>query len=171
MRVCVCVSPCVLVCSDNVAFDRCWQFISFASFYRCFVVGFSIFPFFILLSSIRIIPSLSLTQSFTSTPPSTIVSDRLTWSITNCCVCLRAVCKEHAWWNDLCRSWLQRHHQSLAMRIRLAFGPGTSGNGFIFSPRELALLLHVCDSRVCGWLFQSCFAFGVFLSRALFPFP
>ena len=86
------------------------------------------------------------------TPPSTIVSDRLTWSITNCCVCLRAVCKEHAWWNDLCRSWLQRHHQSLAMRIRLPFALGTSGNAILrllrVFFRELASLLLVCNFRV-----------------------
>ena len=129
---------------------------SFASFYGCFVVEIPILPFFILVYSS---PVLKHNPVLNLTPPIAIVSNKLTWSLTNCCVCLSIVCEEHARWQDLCRSWLQRHHQSLAMRICLPFAPGTSEK--VFFPRELAPLLLVCDSRVCGWLLQFCLAVGV----------
>ena len=121
------VSLCVCV-----AFDRCWQFkFVFASFIH--ITLFSILPLFMLLYSS---PVLEPNPVLKLAPPSSIVNIRLTWSVTNCCVCLRAVCVEHAWWQDLCWSWLQKHHQSLAMRICLPFGPETSGKARFL--RELA---------------------------------
>ena len=73
------VSLCVCV-----AFDRCWQFkFVFASF--IYITLFSILPLFMLLYSS---PVLEPNPVLNLAPPSTIVSNRLTWSVTNRCVCL-----------------------------------------------------------------------------------
>ena len=65
-------------------------------------------------------------------------------------VCLSIVCEEYAQWQDLCRSWLRRHHQSFAMRICLPFAPGTSEKGIIVVICELVSLyiLLSCEGRM-----------------------
>ena len=65
-------------------------------------------------------------------------------------VCLSIVCEEYAQWQDLCRSWLQRHHQSLAMRICLPLAPETSEKEIIVVICELVSLYSSPVKAACG---------------------
>ena len=147
LRVCVCVCVCFLIILFLTGVDSLWTF--------CFLLWIvllynSIIAFFILFYSSSVFKPNPV---FNLAPSSVIVSNKLTWFVTNCCVYLSIICEEHARWQNLCRSWLQRHHQSLAMRICLPFRPGTSGKNQFHG--VLSWLLLVCDSRVCEWLFLS----------------
>ena len=145
LSLCMCLFFLMLVLTD---IDSLYLLLSFMDV----LLYDSILAFFILFYSSSV---FKRNPVFNLAPSSVIVSNKLTWFVTNCCVCFSIVCEEHVRWQDLCRSWLQRHHQSLAMRICLPFAPGTSAKGIAGRWCESVPLYFYCLTPACERFFRS----------------